>query len=111
MARRRGRARRFYGRMRHHRFHKPKLLTKAITVGGLLIAFNPEIGSLSNSFQSGEIFRDPQNAFRQLAYNSVGIDGQGNLDTSKLVASLTSKVGGYAFVKVAKWFVRHMGRI
>lgn len=109
MARRRSRHR--FSRMRHRVHHRPKMLSKLITAGGLLIAFNPEIGSVARDFQSGTLISNPQQALSNLAYNSVGIEANGTINAAALTASITSKVGGYIFVKVARFFVKRLGRL
>jgi hypothetical protein len=84
----------------------PKLLTRAVNATGALIAFNREIGSVVTDFQSGNLMANPHGSLQNLLYASVGITPDGSLNNAALQASIVSKVGGYAFVKIAKFFLR-----
>jgi hypothetical protein len=82
------------------------MLTKLVNGVGALIAFNREIGSAATDLQNGNMFRNPQQSLQNLLYASVGVNQAGTVDPGALTASVTAKIGGYAFVKVAKFFLR-----
>lgn len=86
----------------------PKALTKAVNALGLIIAFNQEIGQAIQDVQNGSYFNDPVNALNRLKFKSLGIDNFGTVNPAQLSASITSKVGGYAFVKIAKFFTKRL---
>ncbi len=85
----------------------PKLITKLVNLTGALIAFNREIGSVAADFQSGFLVSNPQGSLQNLMLNSIGLRGDGSIDQGRLYGSIVSKVGGYGFVKVAKFFLKH----
>jgi type IV secretory pathway VirB6-like protein len=87
---------------------KVGLKTKLINAAGLLIAFNKEIGVTAGNFQSGRLITNPQAALGDVTYAAIGIDSNGNINNAALTASIVSKIGGYGFVKVAKFFTKHM---
>jgi hypothetical protein len=87
---------------------KPSIKTIAINVTGAAIAFNREIGAVWGDFVSGKFVSNPQGALQDLALAAVGLQSDNTVSPTQLTASLTSKAGGYVFVKVAKWFTKRM---
>jgi hypothetical protein len=86
--------------------NKPKLATRAVNAATLLIMFNQEIGTAAKDFQSGTTFNNPEGALGNLLWSATGIQGS-QVDINQLRTSITSKVGGFAFGKAAKWALRH----
>jgi hypothetical protein len=86
----------------------PKLATQAINVTSAAIAFSAEIGSAANNFRNGIWFSNPEAGLNELLFVSTGIHTDGSIDYNRTTASALAKVGGYAFNKVAKWFLKRM---
>jgi len=80
----------------------PKAITQAVNITSALIAFNQEITGAVTRLEAGDIKNIPG----ELLFRSVGIDGTGHIDSNQLMVSVTSKVGGYAFNKLSKFFLR-----
>ena len=88
--------------MRRH----PSMTTKAVNLASLAIAFNQEIGSAVQNFQNGTWFSNPQAALNELLAKSTGIHTDGSINSQETSISVLSKIGGFAFNKVSKFFIR-----
>jgi hypothetical protein len=87
---------------------RQSLITKGIHLAGAGIAFNQEIGAVVTDVQNGKFITNPQQALLDLLYASTGVQANGQIQPAQTTTSILSKVGGYAFVKVAMFFKRHM---
>ncbi len=85
----------------------PKLLTKLIHAGGLLLAFNQGVGSLIIDFQNGNAVRDPMGTSQRVLYKETGLNPNGSIDPAQATTSIVSKVGAIALVKFAGYYRRH----
>jgi hypothetical protein len=83
------------------------MITRLINGVSILIAFNREIGQVSSDFQAGTFQTNPAGALQNLLSAATGVTPSGTINYTALTASAYSKIGGYAFGKIAKAFVKH----
>ncbi len=79
----------------------PKATTAAINAATLLMAFNQEIESVANNVRNGNWQSIP----KDLLATGTGISN-GHIDSTQAAISVASKVGAYAFNKIAKHFAK-----
>lgn len=85
----------------------PKLVNQAVNGLSAAIAFSPEIASAVTDAQNGNWQRVPAQALGHITAATTGFDpGDSSFDANKLKASIAAKAGGYAFNKVAKYFLK-----
>ncbi len=85
--------------MRRH----PKAITQAINITSAVIAFNRELKTLIGAIETNNF----TNILRDESIAAIGLNTDtGQIQSQDALASAVSKLGGYGFNKVAKWFAR-----
>jgi hypothetical protein len=91
---------------KHHRSHKPGLISTGISGLGLAIAFNQGIYAGINSALSGA---PPQTTFKNVLIAETGFDpSTGQFSPQLLGVSIGSKVLAFVWLKLSRSLVRRM---